>query len=127
MHRRSGLTTLLVGVIVFFPLVFAPFDEPVRRWTVSDQGDLERAQVVCPDAWSALVEVERLDTNFRIEADQCVRGARTHASVAVIVLVAALVLGVNGMMRGPAPPRTPLRPLSEVIARHANSSGKRNG
>lgn len=76
-----------------------------------------QAKVECPSAWAALFEGQRLDTYLGTEADQCVRAARTHLTGAVVVAAFAAVLGVRGVLRGPAPRPEPLRPLSELLRR----------
>lgn len=122
MYRGSGLLLLLVGATLTYTLAFAPFEEPVRRWTTAEGEGLVQAKVECPSAWAAVFEHERLDTHLRTEADQCVRAARTHLTGAIVVAAFAAALGMRGVLRGPAPRPEPLRPLSESLRWRSDES-----
>lgn len=123
MYRNGGFLVLAVGALVVYFLAFTPFDEPVRRWTRPEEGSgFIQIKIECPDAWGALARGDRVDSNLSTDRDQCLRAARTHATGAVIVVGLALVVGLRGVLRGPAPTPLPLRPLSELIRRRSGAA-----
>ncbi len=123
MYRTGGLFVLAVGALIVYFAAFTPFDEPVRRWTRPDEGSgFVQIKIECPDAWSALAAGERVDSHLRTDRDQCLRAARTHATGALFVAGVIGLVGVRGVLRGPAPSPLPLRPLSEMIRRRAGPS-----
>lgn len=123
MYRNGGLFFLALGAVFVYFLAFTPFDEPVRRWTRPEEGSgFVQIKIECPDAWSALVLGDRVDSHSRTDRDQCVRAARTHATGALIVAIVGAVVGLRSILRGPAPEPLPLRPLSELIHRRGRST-----
>lgn len=73
---------------------------------------------------SALVSGERVDSHLSTDRNQCVRAARTHATAGLVVASVAAVVGVRGIMRGPAPTPMPLRPLSELLQSRRGGKGE---
>lgn len=123
MYRGAGILTLIIGAIFVYFLAFTPFDEPIGRWTRPDEGTgFIQVKIECPDAWSALVAAERVDSHLYIDRDQCLRAARTHATAALVIAALAGTLGFRGILRGPVPAPQPLRPLSETIRRREESA-----
>lgn len=116
MYRGAGILTLIVGAIFVYFLAFTPFDEPIGRYTRPEEGTgFIQVKIECPTAWSALVVGERVDSHLYTDRQQCLRAARTHGTAALVVAALAGMLGMRGVLRGPAPSPRPLRPLSETI------------
>ena len=125
MYRNGGLLVLALGAVFVYFLAFTTFDEPVRRWTRPEEGSgFVQIKIECPDAWSALISGERADSHLVTDRSQCLRSARTHATAALVVFALAGVLGVRGVLRGPAPAPRPLRPLSELIRLRDSKLGR---
>jgi hypothetical protein len=123
MYRGAGILTLIVAALFVYFLAFTPFEEPIGRWTRPEEGSgFIQVKIECPTAWFALVEGERVDSSLFTDRGQCLRAARTHATGALLAAALGGILGVRGILRGPAPAPRPLRPLSEMIRRRREDS-----
>ena len=115
-YRRSGTILLLLGLVAVSFMSFTPFRQDIGRWTVDDDGDWRRAQILCPSAVAVVFTgAQAEDARNQFERDQCVKGAWGKLVVSAFVGVTALVLGIRGFRRGPRPEPIRLRPLSEII------------
>lgn len=115
MYRKSGLIVLALGAFAVWMMVFTPFETELRRYTRDDDGDRVRATMVCPAPWSVLFENAEADAKYHIDQEECIKGSRTLFTGGVLAALAALGLGIRGLIRGPRPEPPHLRPLSDVF------------
>jgi len=123
MYRRSGLTLLVIGGLVVYALVFTPFNQELRRYTRTAEGDRVLASVVCPGSWEMLFGISEVEVKYLSDAEYCVKGARLRVTAGAFIAAVTAILGIIGVSRGRRPEPIRLRPLSEIFEQLKSPGG----